>query len=149
MAFDARQSLARQAHPDYDAAIKAGADLPAKPHVREHLRESEVGAELLYFLATHPAEADRIDRLTPRKAVAELGKLEARHEAGTLFEAATDDEPPAEETPSVKPARVPVSKAPAPMARVTGGTTAGVKNPDNMTQAEYNAWRDSTATRRR
>lgn len=76
--------------------------------------ESEVGPQLLYHLATHPDDAERIADLSPLRQIAELGKLEDR---------------------MTKPVKQ-VSKAPAPINPVSAGRSGG-KDISKMSVAEY------------
>src|SRR4029077_4418362 len=70
---------ARKAHDDYDDLIDTVV-IPAGPGVlaaRQAMLEDEHGAELLYFLAKHPKELERIAGLSPASAVLAIGKLSA------------------------------------------------------------------------
>lgn len=94
-------------------------DLPITQAMAEVMAESDVGADLAYYLAKNPKEAARIARLSAVGAARELGKLEAK--LPTLAAPA-------------------VSKAPPPVAPVKGAA-GGEKDPSQMTDAEFNAWR--------
>lgn len=98
---------------------------------RRLIVESELGPQLLHHLATHPEVAERIADLSPVRQVAELGKVE-----GTL---------------SPEPAAKPKSttKAPAPPTPTNGGRSASPGYSENMTDAEYEAWRIATGPRPR
>lgn len=104
-----------------------------EPFVEEDLRhfsdgtkrlivESEVGPQLLYHLATHPEDAERIADLSPVRQIAELGKLEDRMQ---------------------RPAKA-VSKAPAPINPVSAGRSGG-KDVSKMSVAEYKAYRQNSS----
>jgi hypothetical protein len=67
------------------------------------------------YLAEHPEELQRIDRLSPITAMRELGKIEARLE-GQVAE----------------PAAPVVSKAPPPVRSLAGAPVAGTPNPKEM-----------------
>jgi len=84
--------------------------------------ESEVGPQLLYHLATHPEDAERIADLSPVRQIAELGKLEDRMQ---------------------RPAKA-VSKAPAPINPVSAGRSGG-KDVSKMSVAEYKAYRQNSS----
>lgn len=145
--FADKQKVARTKHADFDEALDKGKDLPAPPWVRDHLGESEIGAELQYYLATHPAETIEIAGLSPSAAVKRLLSLELKHEAGTLFAVNDDDDddpPETAETNKSAPKAVPVSHAPAPGGRVASGSATPVFDPNspNVTQKEFNAWRE-------
>lgn len=145
-AFDARMNAARKRHPDLDEVLEQNTNVPVSATMKAAIHHEEYGAELLYYWATHATEADEIAALNPAQALKAIGKLEARYEAGTLFNDATDDDVPetlAEGVAVRKGEKVPVSKAPAPPTRVGGGAAAVAKDPDRMTQKEYNAMRDA------
>ena len=55
-------------------------EIPAGPGVlaaRQAMLEDENGAELLYHLARHPKELERIAQLSPASAVMAIGRLSA------------------------------------------------------------------------
>lgn len=145
-AFNARMNEARKRHPDLDEVLEQNTNVPVSATMKAAIHNEEYGAELLYYWATHATEADEIAALNPAQALKAIGKLEARYEAGTLFNDATDDDAPetlAEGVAVRKGEKVPVSKAPAPPTRVGGGAAAVAKDPEKMTQKEYNAMRDA------
>ena len=75
-----REKAARKAHDDYDDMLDT-VQIPAGPGVlaaRQAMLEDEHGAELLYFLAKHPKELERIAGLSPASAVLAIGKLSAK-----------------------------------------------------------------------
>jgi hypothetical protein len=82
--------------------------------------ESDKGAEVAFHLAQNPNEASRIARLSPLHQGIELARLE-----GKL---------------SVAPQVRKVSTAPSPPPTVTGNNSPSTKTPEEMNQAEYNAW---------
>jgi len=118
-----RVQLAHKAHPDLAELLEQ--DLPVSPIVNEVLVESEIGGELLYYLASNPAELAEISKKGPIAAAKALGLIEDR-----LLKAA-------ETKPEVK-----VTQAKKPIAPVKGGKgSGGEKSPDDMDLDEYRAWR--------
>lgn len=81
--------------------------------------ESEMGTEILYFLASRIAEVERIQALNPFAAARELTKLEDKLSATPSTPAPEKKEEPAKGSPTQK-----VSGAPAPAASVGGKGTA-------------------------
>jgi len=76
-AWSKQQAAARKAHKDYDDVMD-GVMIPAGPGVmaaRQALLEESNGAEILYHLATHPKELERIAALSPASAAVAIGKL--------------------------------------------------------------------------
>lgn len=82
--------------------------------------ESDKGAEVAFALASNPQEASRIARLSPLHQGIELARLEGR----------------LSKAPEVRK----LSTAPAPAPTVTGNPSPAAKSPEEMSQAEYNAW---------
>jgi len=120
-----REETLREKHDDYDEALES-LKIPntaALADIREFLGESENGPELLYHLAKNPDEAKRIVELSPRRAIAELGKLEATISAP-------------------KPKTKTVSNTPAPPQTVVTKSTPAVKPLNQVDDyAEYAARR--------
>lgn len=111
--------------------------------VVEYLQESEHGGKLMYHLAKHPDTLDRLRKLSPRRFIAELGKLETKWEkqpepTATLSQAAASTAAPA------------VSKAPAPIQPLDGKSGTVEKDPAKMNfkeLREYERMRASQARR--
>lgn len=76
--------------------------------------------DVIYYLANHRDESERIAKLPPLKAAYEIGKIEAKLAAP-------------------KPNRIP--KAPDPIIPVKN-TGVTEKNPENMSPKEYREWRE-------
>ncbi|MBX6381505.1 MAG: hypothetical protein IRZ07_00820 [Microbispora sp.] len=139
--FGERLNAAKSKYDDFEDVLTSirGTDLDrVHADVTEYIQESEHGPDLLYHLAKHPDVLDRLRKLSPRRFIAELGKLEAKWEEQT---------PPAkEETPTLSdvatPAKRPVSKAPPPIAPLdTAGIAPVAKKPEEMTVAELREFR--------
>jgi hypothetical protein len=139
--FGERLNAAKSKYDDFEDVLTSirGTELDrVHADVTEYIQESEHGPDLLYHLAKHPDVLDRLRKLSPRRFIAELGKLEAKWEEQT---------PPAkEETPTLSdvatPAPRPVSKAPPPIAPLdTAGIAPVSKKPEEMTVAELREFR--------
>jgi len=136
-AFLASMTDAKTRHADYDTVMDAArtSGLEVQHHIGQAVRRSPIGAEVSYYLATHREEVTRLNGLDPHRAVAEVGKLEARLEA--------------EITAGKKPAATPgrVTKAPDPQRNLMGDLPTHTQTKDlndpNLTQAEYNAIRNA------
>lgn len=114
--------------PDYHEVIEA-ADWEVPHHIQAYIVDSEQGARLGYELAKNRAEFDRIAKLSPIRAFAELGKLEDKLTAKA----------PA---PAAAPAPQ-VSRAPAPITPLEGKSTTVAKDPSQMSFAELRAHRQA------
>jgi hypothetical protein len=138
--FGKRLGVAQTKYDDFTEVLNSikGTDLErVHQDVTEYIQESEQGAELLYHLAKNPDVLDRLRKLSPRRFIAELGKLEAKWE---------DPAPPAkEDTPTLSEVATtarPVSKAPAPIAPLdTAGIAPVAKKPEDMSVAELREFR--------
>lgn len=129
--FQERLSEARSRYTDFDEVV--GAQIPISQAMQQTILESDKGADLAYWLGSNPEESARIAKLSPFAAAKELGKIEARFEA----------------KPEPKK-QAPVSKAPPPITPLASQSPAGsTKSPDEMTLAEYEAWRASGGGKRR
>jgi hypothetical protein len=121
-ACDAVAEAGKSAHADFDSAIKNFGSLGGlQPGFVEAALESGSPSEVLYHLGKDLDEAARIMALTPLKQAAELARL-------------------AEKLKTPKS----ISKAPEPIKPLGGGKTVGQKSPDDMTMAEFVAWRDKS-----
>jgi hypothetical protein len=96
---------AKKSLPDFDDIV-ASSDVVVNDDIRDAILESDVGPQILYHLAENDEVARKIAGLSPKAALREIGKLEARFEA----------KPEAE-----KPAPIVKSKAPAPITPIRGG----------------------------
>lgn len=66
---------ARQKHPDFDETI-GHLKLPASQAMLDAILDSELGAEIMYWLGKHPADCELIGDLEPLSAVREIGRIE-------------------------------------------------------------------------
>jgi hypothetical protein len=119
-----RETKTREAHPDYDDKLQE-LKIPnteAVSAIKTAISESEIGPELLYHLASNPDEATRIVKLSPTRAVAELGKLELKLSGDRAPKAKTRE----------------VSKAPEPITPLRrGGKSAHVLGDPDLSYAEH------------
>jgi len=103
--WTAKVEAAKASMPDFDDIV-ASSDVVVNDDIRDAILESDVGPQILYHLAENDEVAKKIAGLSPKQALREIGKLEARFEA----------KPEAE-----KPAPIVRSKAPAPIQPIRGG----------------------------
>lgn len=111
--------------------VTSSVDTELPPYITQHILESDVGPMLGYTLAKNPKELDRILKLSPIRAIAELGKMEAKLEA-----------PAVKETPAPS---VPSSKAPPPITPIAGNSAGVQKDPSQMTFKELREFRRQEA----
>lgn len=116
--FERRMREAQAAHPDFDEVILS-ADAPVSPALRQVILTSEHGPDIMYQLASNPAELARLSALPPLDAARAIGRLEAKLPSST----------PAPKTkPSVRP--------PAPPTTVNG-SPASTRRLEDLPMSEY------------
>lgn len=123
--WTAREKAALNAHPDYRELVES-TEIPVGPGVlamRQALLEEDAGAEILYHLASHPAELKRVAGLSPAKAILEIGKL-AAHFTGNP------------ENPKPKVSSAP--RPPSPLPSGTGRVTESIH--DDETARDFKRW---------
>ena len=114
--------------PDFDDIV-ASSDVVVNDDIRDAILESDVGPQILYHLAENDDVAKRIAGLTPKQALREIGKLEARFEVKE-----TKPEP----TPITR------SKAPAPIQPLRGSSSADVPLSSNGDwHGTFQAWKEA------
>lgn len=77
--FKARLTQAEAKYPDFLKVVGA-AEMLVPNAVLQYITESEYGADLTYHLAKHPELTEKLSKLPPIKAIAEVGKLEITFE---------------------------------------------------------------------
>lgn len=116
--FNQRMADARAAKPDFDEVILS-ADAPVSPALQQVILTSEHGPDIMYQLASNPAELARLSALPPLDAARAIGRLEAKLSSST----------PAQKTkPSVRP--------PAPPTNVNG-SAASTRRLEDLPISEY------------
>ena len=96
--------------PDFDAMVQSST-VVVGDEIRDSILESDVGPQLLYFLASDEDFAKRLTEMPVVKALREIGKLEAK------FEAKEEKPRKAEKVRET----VSSSKAPEPIKPLSGG----------------------------
>ena len=115
---------------DYEETIESlgesGLNVPG--HISQYLMESETSAQLMYYFAKHQDEYQSIAALSPIRAIAAIGKLEARLEA-------KGPDMKSESNP-----QTPISRAPAPIQPIQESATPVQKDPAKMTFDELRVY---------
>lgn len=102
--------------PDFQEVL-AASELQISNPVTELIFESDVGPAIVYYLAENEDETDRINKLSPARQLAEIGKIEAKLSKPTTKEAKK------------------LSSAPAPVKPVTGSAPVAKKSMDDPTMS--------------
>lgn len=76
-AFTVRKDKFIEAHPDYDELVESESLQISIPMAQVILND-DLGPDIAYYLGQNPDEAERISKLPPIKAIAELGRISAR-----------------------------------------------------------------------
>ena len=129
--FAKSQDSARTLHPDYDDVIQSVA-IPQGPGVmaaRQAMLEDDAGGEILYHLATHPEELERIAQMQPVSAIREIGRLSA-----------TLASPPSPAAGTPKPKISSAPRPPAPLSRPSAGTSKKDIFDDDFAKTDYAGW---------
>lgn len=134
-----REQDFKSQHPDFDAVVRGGLAGKVSPVLQQALMLVPDGPAVAYTLARQPDLVQRLNSLPPPLVLVELGRLS----------------PPA--TPPVSPAvgstngptqppAVFATPLPAPMAPVGGGgSMVAPVYSDQMSQKEFEAWRQRTS----
>lgn len=118
--FAAQVADARSRYADYDAVVTAR-DVPISQTVVDIVTQSDVGADVAYYLASNKALAAEVSAMSPIEAARAIGRIEAKIAA---------------------PRPRSTSTAPDPITPVKG-KAAATKDPSKMSMAEYKKWRAS------
>jgi hypothetical protein len=105
------------------------------PMVVDILADCDHPADVAYYLAKNRVEGVAIARMTPLKAARAIALLEAK--------LANNAPPPASPPPQRK-----TTNAPPPINPLGGGTGGIEKDPEKMTNKEYEQWRISQGAKR-
>jgi hypothetical protein len=110
--WNEKVAKAKSSMPDFDEIV-ASSTTVVSDAVRDAIIESDVGAQILYHLASDDEYAESLSKMPAIKALKEIGRLEAKFEAEL------------EAKPKSVARTVSQSKAPAPISPLKGGKSAG------------------------
>ena len=136
-AFSKRVAEAKKTLTDFDEVVSS-CEYILKQDGIDFLLDSEHGARLTYYLATNEEEVERLNGLSHARRLAALGRLEAKFE----------NQEPVKVAEKV-PESIPTTKAPAPIATLSGGGSAVEKDPSKMSTQEYLVYRRQQQIARR
>ena len=112
--------------PDFDDIV-ASSEVVVNDDIRDAILESDVGPQILYHLAENDEVAKKIASLSPKQALREIGKLEARFEKT--------------EQPTQSVAK---SKAPAPISPIRSSGKADLPiSANGEFHGSYQAWKEA------
>ena len=108
-AWNDRIEKAKAELPDFDRMVQSS-EIKVSDPIRDSIVDSDVGPQLLYYLASNEDFAKELTEMPISKALKELGKLEAKFEAKEFKPSKAD-----------KKETVSSSKAPEPIRPLSGG----------------------------
>ena len=135
----AREQAFAATHPDYQERINTALRGKVAPHVQQALMLLPDGPAVAYALAQQDGLVQRLNTLPPPLVFAELGRLSP---------------PPTPQTPGIPTPQAtgsappgPAPQLPAPPTPLSGSSTGTPTSTyrDDMSQAEYKAWRARTS----
>lgn len=101
---------------DYDEAVESLKGLPQHQAVLDYLVEAELGPNLIHYFGSHTDEYEKLTKMKPVAAVAEVGKIESR-----LERKADKAEKTKEADEALDKLKSPISRAPAPISAIPEG----------------------------
>ena len=128
--IELQQEQARQTHDDYDDVTAELLEHPLAndPVFNEAILSADNVASVAYYLGKNPDELENLAaiRNNPSKMLKAIGRIEAKLES----------------QPTLAQQKKAVSNAPKPVSPVgSAKPEPSIKDPSNMTQSEYIAWR--------
>ena len=124
--FSAKVDDARSRIADFDA-VAFNPDVPVTAAMQAAILESDMSADIAYHLGKNPDLAYRLTTMSPLSVAREIGRIEQ-----SILSA---------------PVNVKATQAPDPIRPVNQRAPAA-KNPDEMTDSEYFAWRKAQKSAR-
>ena len=73
--WEDKKENARDRYDDFDDIIDTE-DVKVPAHAAQAMLESDIGGDIMYYLAKHPEKADNLEKLSPTRQVIEIGRLE-------------------------------------------------------------------------
>ncbi len=124
--FAAKVDDARSRMADFDA-VAFNPNVPVTAAMQAAILESDMSADIAYYLGKNPEAAYRMTSMSPLSVAREIGRIE--------------------QTILSTPVNIKATSAPDPIRPVNQRAPAA-KNPDEMTDQEYFAWRKAQKTAR-
>lgn len=75
-----KEETVRTRYPDYDEVIEEASDVFVSQNAIDAILDSNLGAEIRYYLAKNPDEAEATRGMSPLAAIRHIGKIEAKIE---------------------------------------------------------------------
>lgn len=130
---------ARDKYEDFDAVIASAKDIKITPWIQDAIIESEDGPELMYYLAQHPEDAEKLADMRPASALRQLERIAAKVSEPTRE--AGEEKEEAEPAPVIKPTTQPIRPI-----RKAAPTVTGLS--DDLSWAEWTKRRQAQRARK-
>jgi len=122
-------TTARAVYADYDEVLAEATDIQLTGPVQEAIMDSKYGADIAYYMAQNPEDAQRIVSLSPTSAIREIGRIESYIEQEAKKNGGSSKKVPS-------PAPRPINP---PKASSSGGASRDL---EKMSPAEFAAYRN-------
>lgn len=131
--WKSRWEAAEKSIPDMKETVAKADGLMISNEAQQALMDSEVGPEIVYFLAKNPSEVEKMNGMTIDKMLKFIGKLEDK-----VTPSAQSSNQNQQTAPKVE-----ISKAPAPISPLKGGTSVGSNKLDENGEfhGTYDEWK--------
>lgn len=143
--LDSAIDAGRVKYADFDKLVVLNKDLVLSTAVVTLALDTEVPADVLYWLAKNPDKSAEISGMSPIKAAREITKIEREVLSASSQEQEEEkkklEEEKKKKLEAEKLKKKDTTKAPAPITPVKADGVIE-KDPENMTAAEYRAWRE-------
>jgi hypothetical protein len=139
--FRSSADVAREKYKDFDQVVKEVTDnnmLHISEAMQECMLDSDVGAEIMYWLSQNTTEADRIASLSPIASAKEIWAVENEILGSTPSSESSSSESNNSNPPALKSKKI--SRAPKPV-RTVGSSASASKRIENMTLEEFDQYR--------
>ena len=135
-----REQTFKEAHPDFDQVVRSGLAGKVSPILQQALMLVPDGPAVAYWLAQRPEKVQELNTLPPPLVLVELGKLTPAS-ASAVAPAVGSTNGNGTGSP---PSQVTLHAPETPLSGSGGGAPTGTYR-DDMSAAEYKAWRKRTS----
>lgn len=126
-AHNSRLSEARARYDDFDEVAESAAKMSIPQSAALAIIEQDNSADVVYFLAKNPEEAQKISEMSPMKQIAAIARISDKLSS-------KKEEPPKQR---------PTSSAPVPIKPVGSASSGTTVDPGSMSYQDYKAARNS------
>jgi hypothetical protein len=129
VAFSSQVEQVRAKYEDFETVMEAASAVQFPVQIEAAIQDSDVGGEVLYYLAKNKAIAEDLAKLPLGRAIKRIGQIEAKVEEELAKAESGTQETVVDNDPPVPAKKVPKSDAPEPMPQVRASATTTGKAP--------------------